>query len=255
MAPPLAPSHPLRLAPRLGLLVSLVGVLLVFLPGPLNRFGLLDFRTGFSGMQWGAYAGVAGAVLCLVALVFALTATGRARGLRAGPALLGLLLGAAAFGYPSAFRAKARSVPPIHDISTDLERPPPFVAVLPLRAGAPNPAEYGGADVARQQREAYPDLKPLALPLPRAEAFTRVAEAARAEGWEVVAAVPEEGRLEATDTTPWWGFKDDVVVRVSEAGPGASVVDVRSVSRVGRSDVGKNAERIRSFLGRVRGGS
>ena len=75
--------------------------------------------------------------------------------------------------------------------------------------------------------------------------------AARELGWEIAAAVSGEGRIEATDQTFWFGFKDDVVVRV-RAADGGSRVDVRSVSRVGRSDVGTNARRIRRFLQRVK---
>ncbi|HET9451878.1 MAG TPA: DUF1499 domain-containing protein [Aggregicoccus sp.] len=235
----------------LGLALAVVGALLVGAPGPLYQLGALDFRAGFGVMQYGAWTALAGLLLCAAGLVLA--RLGPARG-TTGHALVGLLIAAAAFAAPAVFRARAKAVPPIHDISTDLEHPPAFVAVLPLRAGAPNPPAHGGAEVARQQREAYPDLQPLLLPVGRDEAFRRALEAARAEGWEVVAAEPGEGRIEATDTTFWWGFEDDVVVRVRERAPGQSVVDARSVSRVGKSDVGKNAARLRSFLRRLRGG-
>jgi uncharacterized protein (DUF1499 family) len=69
-------------------------------------------------------------------------------------------------------------------------------------------------------------------------------------GWEVVTVDSEAGRLEAIDTTFWFGFRDDVVVRVR---PGADDVrvDVRSVSRVGVGDLGANAARIRHFLDRL----
>jgi len=145
---------------------------------------------------------------------------------------------------------QARSVPPIHDITTDTEQPPQFVAVLPLRADAPNATEYEGAEIARQQVEAYPDIATHRLPVPPDAAFTRALEAAREMGWEIVAAEPGEGRIEATDTTFWFGFKDDVVIRVAADGSG-SKVDVRSVSRVGGSDVGANAKRIGDYLRRL----
>ena len=127
------------------------------------------------------------------------------------------------------------------------ENPPPFVAVLEQRKGASNPVEYGGPEIAAKQRAAYPDVRPVTLADPPARAYERALEAARGQGWEIVAAVPAEGRIEATDTTRWFGFKDDVVVRVKPEGTG-SRVDVRSLSRVGRSDVGKNANRIRAYL-------
>jgi uncharacterized protein (DUF1499 family) len=145
---------------------------------------------------------------------------------------------------------QARRVPPIHDITTDLDRPPKFVAVLPLRAGAPNPATYGGSEVADAQRRSYPDIKPLLLGVPAGAAYSRALASARGMGWELVASDSTTGRIEATATTPWFGFKDDVVVRVRPEGPG-SRIDVRSVSRVGKSDVGANAQRIRTYLADV----
>jgi len=157
-----------------------------------------------------------------------------------------VLLIAVAVVPVSHLRAAGR-VPPIHDITTDLDDPPRFVAVLPHREGAPNTAEHGGAALAAQQRAGYPDLGPARFTAPPERVFARAVDVARGLGWEIVAAVPAEGRLEATDRTRWFGFRDDVVVRVRPDGTG-SRVDVRSVSRVGRSDLGTNARRIRAFL-------
>jgi uncharacterized protein (DUF1499 family) len=106
--------------------------------------------------------------------------------------------------------------------------------------------------VAVKQRAAYPDIKTAILSVPPNEAFARALDAARALGWRIVAEVPAEGRIEATDTTFWFGFTDDIVIRVTAAGY-RSLVDVRSVSRVGRSDVGTNAKRIRAFIRRLTG--
>lgn len=145
---------------------------------------------------------------------------------------------------------QARDLPHIHDISTDTANPPRFVAVLALRADAPNPADYDTA-VAPLQRAAYPDLAPLRLAVAPPVAFARAERAARAMGWQIVAAVPGEGRLEATATTRILRFKDDVVVRVVADGAG-SRFDVRSSSRLGRGDLGANAARIRSYLSALR---
>jgi uncharacterized protein (DUF1499 family) len=147
---------------------------------------------------------------------------------------------------PLYFLAQARSVPPIHDITTDTEKPPQFVAILPLRASAANPPGYD-PKVGEVQKGAYPQIRPLALAVPPAAAFARALAAAREMGWEIVAAEEKEGRIEAVATTRWFGFKDDVVVRLTPAAGGARV-DVRSKSRVGRSDVGANAKRIERFL-------
>ena len=144
----------------------------------------------------------------------------------------------------------ARSVPSIHDITTDTQDPPPFVAILPLRASASNSAEYGGESIAVLQRAGYPDLGPATLAEPAGAAFNRALTAAREMGGEIVAADSGDGRIEAIATTRWLRFKDDVVVRVRDTEHG-SRVDVRSVSRIGRSDLGTNAARIRAFLARL----
>jgi uncharacterized protein (DUF1499 family) len=167
-------------------------------------------------------------------------------------AVAGLLVGLTVVGIPWQMKRTAQRVPAIHDISTDTDDPPRFDAVLPLRKEEPNAADYGGPEIARQQHAAYPDVRPLLLRIPSHQAFTQALHAAEAMGWEIVAADPVEGRLEATDTTFWFGFKDDIVVRV-QAQPDGSRVDVRSVSRVGKSDVGTNARRIREYLRRLGG--
>jgi uncharacterized protein (DUF1499 family) len=231
----------------LGPALAAVALLLLLLAGPTVRLGLWDFGAGFSLLRWAAYLGFASVAVALVTL---LTRTGRR------PILLqlaALLIGGGVAFVPWHWLRQARRVPPIHDISTDLEHPPEFVAVLPLRAGAPNPAAYGGSEVAAAQRAGYPDLHSLMVHLAPGAAFARALASARAMGWAVVAADSTAGRIEATATTPWFGFRDDVVVRV-EPDPAGSRVDVRSVSRVGRSDVGTNARRIRAYLARLAAG-
>ena len=141
---------------------------------------------------------------------------------------------------------RAQSLPKIHDISTDTSDPPAFVAVLPLRQGARNPVDYR-PDTAVQQQRGYADIAPLRLNVTPAEAFARAERAARSMRWQMVDAAPAALRIEATDTTLLFGFKDDIVVRVTPEGAG-SRVDVRSTSRVGRSDFGANAKRIRRFM-------
>jgi uncharacterized protein (DUF1499 family) len=222
----------------LALAVGVVALAVLILSGPGSRMGWWSFRTGLGLLRWAAYGGVAAMALAAVGLLL---------GGRRVAAAIALLAGAGAFLPPLMFQRTARSVPPIHDISTDTDDPPRFVAIVERRAGASNPVEYGGPEIAAQQRRGYPDLQPVKLTDPPARAFERALEAARGQGWEIVASVPGEGRIEATDTTRWFGFKDDVVVRVRPDGAG-SRVDVRSLSRVGRSDVGKNASRIRAYL-------
>ncbi len=238
--------------------VALIGLTLAVLAvagavgaGLGYRFEMWSLGAAFRFLRWSAYCGISAAVLSLICAVWILRKKPYP-GLF--PSLAGLVLGAIVAAVPYSQLRAARSVPPIHDISTDLERPPPFVAILPLRDGAPNTAAYGGEDIARQQRDAYPDIGPALVNVPPAEAFVLALAAAQALDWEIVAAVPDEGRIEATDRTFWFGFKDDVVVRIRAVDAG-SRIDVRSVSRVGRSDIGTNARRVRRFLSRLETGS
>ncbi|MGH7483923.1 MAG: DUF1499 domain-containing protein [Longimicrobiales bacterium] len=226
--------------------LAVLAVLLVLLAGPGSRFGVWHFRTGFTLLRWGAMLGAGTAALAIVALIWT-TATSRAG---RGGAVIALILGAAAFVWPWRLQREASGYPPIHDITADMSDPPRFEAVLPLRAEASNPAEYGGPETAAQQREAYPDIRPLRMARPPAQAFELALAAARDMGWEIVASDEADGRIEATATTTWFGFEDDVVVRVSPAGDG-SRIDVRSVSRVGRGDVGANAKRVRAYIDRL----
>jgi uncharacterized protein (DUF1499 family) len=229
-----------------GFVVVVTGAAAAVLAGWGTRADLWAFGVGFRVLTWAAVATLIGAVLALIGL-FA-TRSGKKRGrLRA---VLGVVIGAAVAVVPAMYMVKAGKVPPIHDITTDLENPPTFSVIAPLRRGAPNPVEYGGPAVAQQQRTAYPDVHPIVLDAPPDRAFERALDAARDMGWEIVDANPAQGRIEATATTFWFGFKDDVVVRVSATEAG-SRIDVRSLSRVGRSDVGANAARIRTYLAKL----
>jgi uncharacterized protein (DUF1499 family) len=212
-----------------------------------SRVGWWHFRTGFQLLTWAAYGGLGGAVL---AVAGGLTALQRGDGRRVMLSLVALAVGLLVVWVPWQMKQKAARVPAIHDITTDTENPPRFVAVLPLRQGAPNSVEYEGPAVAGQQQAAYPDIKTLTLRGRGEEVFTHALRAAEAMGWDIAAADQAEGRIEATDTTFWFGFKDDIVVRI-RARDDEHLVDVRSVSRVGKSDVGTNAERIREYIAKL----
>jgi uncharacterized protein (DUF1499 family) len=223
--------------------VAVLGLVLLAAAGPLYRVGVLSLPNAFTLLRWAAYVGIGAIVLALPPAML-----GYARGRRVVVliASLALLGGATAFGIPFQLQQSARNRPPIHDITTDLENPPSFEAVVPLRAEAPNSLERP-TDLAQQQREGYPDLAPVTLPMPGEQAFDRALAAAQDAGWRIVTADKAAGRIEATDTTRWFGFEDDVVVRLTPWGAGTRV-DVRSVSRLGRGDVGTNASRIRRYL-------
>ena len=133
----------------------------------------------------------------------------------------------------------------IHDISTDLNNPPLFVAAIQER-GADSNSLALSAEVADIQRQAFPDIAPLSSDKAADQAFAHALATAQALGWDILAQDETQGRIEAVDTTFWFGFKDDIVIRITPTKAG-SIIDLRSVSRVGKSDLGANANRIRLF--------
>ncbi len=227
---------------RLAIGIAVLALVLLGLAGPTYRVSG-SLPTAFALLRWAAYVGLAGAAVALVAAVAAFIRRQRSA---TALSLVALLVGLTAAGVPYAWQRRAQRVPPIHDISTDLDNPPTFEAVVPLRAEAPNTLDRP-LITNTQQREGYPDVMPVTLSIPPQQAFDRALAVAQDKGWDIVRADAATGRIEATDTTFWFGFKDDVVVRLTAWGAGTRV-DVRSVSRVGRSDIGTNANRIRSFL-------
>lgn len=227
-----------------GIGLALGALLTLIAAGVGARFGWWHFRTGLAMLKYAAYGGLA-AIPVALAGVFAALRRRSIMGLAA--AVVAGVMAITAIAVPLCWKRTADRWPRIHDISTDLDNPPRFVAILPLRLGAANPVEYGGAEVAAQQRLAYPDLKTLVLALPAGRAFSQALAAAHRLHWEIVAAIPAEGRIEAIDTTFWFGFKDDIVIRVTPV-ENRSRVDIRSLSRVGISDVGTNARRVRIYL-------
>lgn len=240
------PAQPVSDGVLFALAFALTAVLAAVGAGLGVRWGWWSFGTGFSILKYAVVGALVSVPLSLLGLWFVVRCRRRGRGW----ALLALVAGLAGVWVPLYTLYTARGLPPIHDISTDLDHPPEFVAVLAPRAGASNPAAYGGAPVAAQQKRYYPDIQPLTLALPPARVFPQALAVAQAMGWEVVEANEREGRIEATATTFWFGFKDDVVVRLTPAGSG-SRIDVRSLSRVGVSDLGVNAQRIRAYLERL----
>lgn len=230
------------------LVSALSGLVLLAVAGPGYRAGWFSLGTALQRMlTWAAYAGIAALALGVTAAV---VNTRRGTSRRVALAGLAVAIGAVAVGIPWRWQQTAQSVPRIHDISTDTITPPTFVEAAALRRelAVPNSLDYT-EEVADQQRSGYPDLGPLFLGVPPAEAYTRALDLVRARGWEIVAADQTALRIEATDTTFWFGFKDDIAIRVTAMPDGGSRVDLRSVSRVGRSDLGTNARRIREFLG------
>lgn len=216
--------------------------------------GLWHFRTGFKVLEYALYAGVAGIVLALVAAFVARRVRPRLALLN----ILGLIVAGAFVSFVGNQVRIARSVPAIHDISTNLDDWPRFYRLTVREDNLANVPDLGREDLAalppRERwkaihREHYGDIATIRVPWSADETTRRARDLAQARGWEVVTFDPRNGILEAVDTSFFFRFKDNVVVRVSPLTEGGgSIVDMRSISRVGVSDVGVNARRVRRFL-------
>lgn len=234
---------------RATLIGSVIALVLLCI-GPVGtRMGVWDFQTGLLLLIPAAV--LLAAIGLLVGLV-SLFVSSR-RGFTADPPILftSIAICAVILVTMGLQFQKGTSVPPIHNISTDISEPPQFTqAIVALRGENSNPLAYDADDIGTQQAAAYPEVKTLKVASSRSATVQNVVAALQDMGLEIVTVDEAAGIVEATATTFWFGFKDDLVVRVREA-QGGSLVDVRSVSRVGLSDLGANAARIQALLGRL----
>lgn len=236
------------------------------------KFGLWPWRLGLGVLivQWGPRLLIASAVIAIMALIAVLIRRPR-RGWQT--ALIALLIPAIGFGYMGWVRSQSADIPPIHDVATDIVDPPvPSARLLALRKTdeanpvvdmtapltaqpayqGPRFARFGGQSLGQVGHEAYPAVRTLLTAVPPAAAFAAARKAATDMGWTVVTEDEPGGVIEATAETFWFGFKDDVIIRVRPAAEGGgSRIDVRSISRVGLSDLGANAKRIETWFTRV----
>ncbi len=225
-----------------------------------SGWGLWNWRSGLTGVMYSVILALFTILLgILIGWILKRKGSNAPRALR----WLGLAIALLYSGWMLNWFMAARSVPAIHDISTDLADPPQFQS-LTVRAdnmdnipGADDP-EMKGLNPQQRWRtlhqQAYGDIRAVRIEQRVGEVISKAERLAKARGWEVIMALPAEGRMEATATTAMFRFKDDVVLRVrpTETGTG-SIVDMRSVSRVGQSDIGTNARRIREFLADLSG--
>src|SRR5262245_59160560 len=235
----------------LSLVLALLALLLLSLAPVGWRAGWWHFRFAFTWLMTASAAVAAAAVV--VSLPALLLGWSQLSAGAAAMAAGGLALGAVLICIPWHYDRVRKRVPRIHDITTDVENPPEFAAVLSARA-AENAATaaYAGPEVARLQKVAYPDVAPLELRLSAAKAFDLALAAAKSmPGWDIAASDPATGRIEASQASRWFRFTDDVVIRVAPSRSG-SRIDMRSLSRQGRSDFGVNAARIRAYMAAVR---
>jgi len=223
--------------------ISLLTVILFLLSGYGYQWNFWELGTAFTILRYSAYTAIGLSVISLVSIWFL-----RKDGFKVVTlSVIALLLMGSASITALYWQQKARSVPPIHDISTDLENPPEFVAMVRLRADAPNPPEYAGEETANIQREAYPNIQPLLLNADIQDVMDEAVLLITERKWHLVAINRSAGRIEATEKLSWFGFKDDVVILFTETN-GGTRVDMRSKSRIGRSDIGVNADRIDKYL-------
>jgi uncharacterized protein (DUF1499 family) len=219
---------------RIALALALLAFALLLFSGLGVRAGLWPFRVGFGMFAGALAAGLVGAGISAVAL-----AVPRLRARSISILVFSLLLGLASAAVPLDYVRRVKTLPYINDVTTDTERVPEFAT---LRPSPEYPRHF-----AELQRIGYPELRPLQLSTSPKDTFARALAVAREMGWEITLADEKAGAIEAVATTRWFGFKDDVVVRI-----GSGRIDVRSKSRVGRSDLGANARRIQDFLTEVK---
>ncbi|MGE6607149.1 DUF1499 domain-containing protein [Halomonas sp. NPDC076908] len=231
-----------RVLAGLATLLLVAAVVLMAGAGPAYRGELITLGEAFNLLRNGVYAAGAAVAVSIIALLFSMFAR------RFAPALVGTLVivGAAALLYvPWQHWQRAQDVPAIHDITTDMQNPPTFEALVEAREAAPNAVDYPGDATARQQQSAYPMVKPLVVNAAPQMVLAAAQSEAEEAGWRI--AQITDSRIEATATTRWFGFEDDIVIRLTEIDSGVQV-DMRSASRLGASDVGTNAARIEEFL-------
>jgi uncharacterized protein (DUF1499 family) len=233
-------------------LVLAVGSLLMLAAGPVGwRVGWWGYRIAFTTlMPYAFYGGLAAMLVSALGLIAGLGRIARREIISAG---VGLILGGVAAYFPW-HASEARGVfPPMHDITTDFSDLPSFDFATEMRAAEHGaPAAYPGQSTAAMQQKFYPGIAPAILDIPPAEAFDRALAAVKTKGWTIVKSDPADGIVDAYDRSFWFGFTDDIAIRVTRAANG-SRVDIRSGSRQGRGDFGVNAARVRGFLATLTG--
>lgn len=234
-----------RWKPRLAnwsIRLTLVATAMAALGLTLARYDLVPKMPGFMGLLVGGLLAALALVLGIAALLI-----GRQQALPSRGKLLTAIAVSLAFaGFLASRPVASGDVPAIHDITTDLANPPQFEAI---KVREDNLAGVGSVENWQKlHAAAYADLRPLEIARPVAQVTADAVRLAQEQGWQIVRSDPARGHVEATASVSFIRFKDDVVLRIVPSQDGAgSRVDMRSVSRVGVSDLGVNAKRIRAF--------
>lgn len=222
---------------------AVLGLLFLILGPIFTRIGIINFMSGFIATAIGGVLMIVAALIAIVRMVPPLRDQGKAHLLGAAVLSIGVIF------YMFNLFSGARAAPPIHDVSTDLDNPPQFMTIAPRQY--PDGQLFTQTQRRVLQQVAYRQVTSLPL---QAEAG-KVGAAALAVlddmGMEIADSDFADGQIEATATTLWFGFKDDVVIRIAPGENGGSIVDIRSVSRVGLGDAGANARRISKIMAKL----
>jgi len=223
----------------IGFVFSAIGVVAAMMAPIGSRLGVWDYEMAVFILKWAAYTGGASALICLAGAFVSRPGHGSSGFILS---LSGLVIVVPTLLFLLYWKDAKENLPPIQDITTNSENPPEFWS-------APNSRVYGGAAIFAYQEEAYPDIQPLFLSRTPDEIFDLVLEVIQQKGWEIWETNRKEKHIEATETTFWFGFSDDVVIHITVTDTGGSRVDMRSASRFGSGgDGGTNAKRIRLFM-------
>jgi len=239
------------------LLLTASMLILVLLPTAAlgYRFDLLNLQLSFALLSVVIFGGL---LLLVLGVVTLFVSRRKDRKGELHLSIVALIILLIPLGVMGSQILKARGVPPIHDITTDTDNPPAFARAINLRGEGSNTLDYGTEDLpaeklAAMQRDAYPHIKTVQSEMVPDQVFDRMVEIVARNNHELINQDQQNGIIEAVSTSFWFGFKDDVVIRIRPSENGSSM-DIRSVSRVGQSDLGANAARIEKLISDFNGG-
>jgi uncharacterized protein (DUF1499 family) len=232
--------------------IAAFSVLLIITALVLHRIFGMPTLVALNLVKVGYAVALVAFILSLIA-TYAIWRTGASGG---GNVALGATLSVVVLLSPLVVVASASNLPTLNDVTTDVRQPPPFQKVSSLRPPGANPVAYPGGSFITSQQEYYPDIEPLEVDRPANETFGLVVDALKRVNLEIVREDPpaqegqKTGYIEAIDRTLVLGFYDDVAVRVV-GDKDRSRIDLRSASRFGQHDLGRNAERLRSIMRQI----
>lgn len=248
----MTPGNSYRWVTGFGLLVTGTNALVAISAGLGHRLGEWHYETGFRILFWTTVLGIPAILLCLLGAFLSVGKSRRSMMIGAAAIAIGLVV----VVVPIQWQLSFDRLPKIHDITTDTDDPPLFTAAARLRLRSDHSLVYARNDLALKQKAAYPDVRPLFSHASKEHIFVTALSEVRAMGLEVVASSsgetpPGDATVEAVGTTTLFGFRDDLVIRIRQMGD-LFRIDARSQSRVGASDLGENARRLRRLLSRLR---